>query len=68
MHLVIPAVPRHCPACSGQSRGTSGITFIISTSNNNKMVPFVPLELRLWRGLYAFKVLLPLVPLDSRLL
>ena len=39
-------VPRHCPACSGQSRGTSGIVFIMSTSNNNKIVLIVLLDLR----------------------
>ena len=46
----------------------SGIAFIMSTSNNNKIVPFVLLDIRLWQGLYVFKVLLPFVPLDSRLL
>ena len=45
----ILATPRHCPACSGQSRGTSGIAFIISTSDN-RTVPFVPLDPRLRRG------------------
>ena len=44
------------------------IVFTISTSNNNKIVSFVLLDPRLWRGLYVFKVLLPFVPLDSRLL
>ena len=43
-----------------ESRGTSGIAFASRTSNNNKIVPFVLLDLRLWRGLYVFKVLLPL--------
>ena len=64
---IYPCPPTcHCPACSGQSRETSGIAFIISISNNNKIVPFVLLDPRLWRGLYVFKVLLPFVPLDSR--
>ena len=45
-HPVSIKEARHCPACSGQSRRTSGIAFIISTSNNNKIVPFVPLDCR----------------------